>query len=253
MIVSVYLKTLKRVSVAVSLGAAALALPQAAQALSFDQNVTPDVIFGSGNGNGFWTVDSANNTEVGLRAKVRFAGVYNSNGDGTYSHSTGISTGSAAIWNFEFSINTNLDGASDNARTLDTVSIVLSVDTDPTAGINMISFSPFAAWSDNAVGTNATGNGAGVDGGAPSSGTVVQNSQNLGWLLGGLMIPFDANADATYDFTLSVLSGSAVLSSTAMTVIVGAGGAAIPEAATLGLFGLGLAGLGIAGLRRRGR
>jgi len=243
--------TATRVAFAAALAVSAAALPQAAQALSFDQNITPDVIFGSGNGNGFWTVDQANNTEVGLRAKVRFAGVYNSNGDGTYNHAAGISSGSAAIWNFEFAINTNLDGVSNNARTLDTVSIVLSVDTDPSAGVSMISFDPFVAWTDNAVGTNATGNGAGVDGGAASSGTVVQNSQNLGWLFGGLMIPFDAFADATYDFQLSVFSGSTELSSTAMTVIVGAGGTAVPEAATLGLFGLGLVGLGFAGIRRR--
>ena len=66
------------------------AAEQAAAALLFDQNVTPNVIMGTGIGNGSWTVDRSNDIELGLRGKTRHNaagvpdGTYNSNGDGTY-------------------------------------------------------------------------------------------------------------------------------------------------------------------------
>lgn len=67
-----------------------------ASALSFNQNVTPDVIYGSGNANGSWTVDRSNGVELGLRGKLRHnaAGApentFNSNGNGTYSFAAGV-------------------------------------------------------------------------------------------------------------------------------------------------------------------
>ena len=53
--------------------------------VEFDQNITPDVIFGSGNANGFFTTDRRNGIEIGIRAKIPFVGLINSHGDGTYS------------------------------------------------------------------------------------------------------------------------------------------------------------------------
>ncbi|MFT5232028.1 MAG: hypothetical protein ACI9UQ_000046 [Candidatus Krumholzibacteriia bacterium] len=41
-------------------------------ALTFDQNITPDVVFGSGNDNGAFTVGLQNGVELGLRGKLRF-------------------------------------------------------------------------------------------------------------------------------------------------------------------------------------
>ena len=58
--------------------------------IEFDQDVTPDVIFGSGNLNGAFTTDRNDGVEIGLRGKLRFDGagqpqnIFNSNGDGTY-------------------------------------------------------------------------------------------------------------------------------------------------------------------------
>ncbi len=58
------------------------------------QDVTPDVFFGSGNDNGFFTVDLQDGVdyriELGLRGKLRFnpsnqpQNIFNSNGDGSY-------------------------------------------------------------------------------------------------------------------------------------------------------------------------
>ena len=76
-----------------SLSAAAYAV------VSFDQNVTSNAIFGSGNANGGFTVDRSNGVELGLRCKVRFnasnapENTFNSNDDGTYSFAAGQPAG----------------------------------------------------------------------------------------------------------------------------------------------------------------
>lgn len=94
----------------VAAGALSLSLGtgnQAAAALLYDQNVTPTVIFGSGNLNGSFTRDRRNGVELGLRAKLRHnaAGrpenTFNSNGDGTYSFAAGVAptkTSPTAVW-----------------------------------------------------------------------------------------------------------------------------------------------------------
>lgn len=62
----------------------------------FDQNVTNEVIFGTGNLNGSFTTDRANGVELALRGKLRHdaAGqpqnIFNSNGDGTYTFQSGV-------------------------------------------------------------------------------------------------------------------------------------------------------------------
>ena len=59
----------------------------------FDQDITPNAIFGSGNFNGNFTTDRQNGIELGLRAKLRFnednlpENTFNSNG--TYSFAVG--------------------------------------------------------------------------------------------------------------------------------------------------------------------
>ena len=82
-----------------------LAVSGAAQAgYAYDQDVTPDVIFGDGNANGSFTVNddaATSNIELGLRAKLRFDAtgqpdnIFNSNGDGTYTFVAGAPTGGA--------------------------------------------------------------------------------------------------------------------------------------------------------------
>ena len=109
--------------IAATLVAAGLGLSGTAQAIiSHNQNVTSDVIFGSGNANGSFTVDRQNGIDLGLRGKLRFdtnnqpQNIFNSNGDGTFNFAAGIAPGgfgfapNAPVWNFEFSINSNFDG-----------------------------------------------------------------------------------------------------------------------------------------------
>ena len=229
------------------------------QALSYDANVTPNVIFGTGNGNGFWTVDLQNNIELGLRAKVRYQGIYNSGGDGTYSFDPGVSSGSAAKWNYEFAINVNQDGSTSD--TISDYDIWLSIDIDPSQGQNFITFSPFQAWSDNSFGDNSTAQSGGIEASDfPGQLTlmgqyyVAQNSQNIGWLaVGSPPVPLvDVNADGTYDFKLFATRAGAndVLAQTSMRVIVGQGGAPVPDGgATFGLLAVPV--LALLGLRRR--
>ncbi len=211
--------------------------------IAFDADVTSNAIFGTGNGNGYWTTDTANNVEVGLRAKVRWAGIYNSNADGTYNHETGISSGSAGKWNYEFSINVNQDGSS--SLKLSDYHVALSIDIDPSEGVSWVTFDPTTAWGDNSYGDNSTAQSAGVEPGVFTNAqlldtwSLVQNSQNLGWA------PFnlDPNLDATYDFKLSAIQVTgAPGAETSMRVIVGKGGRPVPDStATASLLGLALA------------
>lgn len=229
----------------------------------YDANVTPDVIFGSGNANGSFTVDRASGVEVGLRGKLRHnaAGApentFNSNGDGTYSFAKGVAptqSSPTGVWSFEWSINVNYDNSA-NGRALDDLTYALGIDGDASQGTAFTMFDVInAGYLDHAIGTNASGNGGGTKAAdlaayqaLIANNNVAQNSWKAHWF-----VPFfDPTVDGTYNFFLAAYDGTAELARTEIQIIVGDGGAAqVPEPASLALAGLALAGLAASRRRR---
>ena len=227
----------------------------ASAVLTFDTDVTSNVIFGSGNANGSFTVDQANGIELGLRGKLRFNALglpentFNSNGDGTYSFDAGVAPTKAAptaVWSFEWSINSNFDGSGGD---LDDYTYILGLDTDPTAAVSMFEFDPInMAYADHAIGDNSTGNGAGAVAADAagyaaliSSNNIAQNSWQAHWFFGP---GFDPTVDGTYDISLTAFDlNGGLAANTSIQIIVGAGATVVPEPETLALLLIGLLGL----------
>ena len=244
-------------------------------------NVTPDVIFGNGNDNGSFTVDTANGVELGLRAKVRFDdlnqpdNVFNYDGVQTYSFDPGVPGGSGfgfapnslstASWNFEWSINSDVAGPSDGPadgapttapnRALSGLTYELKIDFDPGAGTNFLIFDPIndLLAADHALGHNSTGNGDGISDPLNfltniSVFNVAQNSWNMEFF-DGPGFPFINSIAGEYEFELAAFDGSNELARTAITVSV----AAVPLPAALPLMASALALFGLLRLRRSRR
>ncbi len=168
-----------------------LLAPIASQAvIEYDQDVTPDIIFGSGNSNGAFTTDRNNGLEVGLRAKIPFVGTTNSNGDSTYSftlletdHDNNVATPNR--WNFEFTVNTDFDDST--SINLDQYTYELGMDSDPSLGVNYLVFDPitpnvaplFAPFFDHSIGDNSTANGAGTEAGDGPTYTTLLAGNNV--------------------------------------------------------------------------
>ena len=148
----------------------------------FDQDVTPDAIFGSGNANGGSTTDRNKGVEIGLRGKLRFnaacapENTFNSNGDGTYSFdavdrtSCQTSPFPTGEWGFEWAVNTDFEDTS--GKTLDGFRYVLKLDGDPSLKTNYVKWDPINlgpnGCADHSIGTNLTGNGGGAEASCPA-------------------------------------------------------------------------------------
>lgn len=243
-------------------------------ALLFDQNVTPGVIFGSGNANGAFTVDNSGGIELGLRAKLRHdatgqpQNTFNSNGDGTYSFAAGVAPTQAAptaVWSFEWSVNVNPSGTS--GRTLDDFTYELLLDIDPSQGVNYVVFDPIrganpgigsVCW-DHATGNNGTtsatkqvancspanaANRVADYAALLASNSVAQNSWKPHWFMPG----FDPTLDGTYNISFAARDAStgSLVGASDIQVIVGNGGAGVVSTpGTLALFGLALSGIAL--------
>jgi len=229
-------------------------------ALTYNANVTNNAIFGTGNGNGYWTVDSTGTVELGLRAKIPYAGTYNSNGDGTYSYALGVTK-----WNIEWSINTNVDG---KGGSLSNYTYVLGFDSDSTKGTNYTGFWSFLddpindpiarnAYLDHSFGNNSTAKSAGVEAssasqyaGYVSQYNLVQQSWRMDYYDAIPGFDVNPNVNGTYTYFLAAYdSAGRLVARTDIDVIIGAGGAPVPEPATMMMLGLGLGALAL--IRRR--
>jgi hypothetical protein len=256
----------RRGIVTLVVGSFVLALAGSAQALEFDQNVTPDVIFGDGNDNGSFTTDtSAGGVELGLRAKLRFndlnapENTFNSNGDGTYTFDAGLPpTGfgfapgspSTAVWNFEWTINTNIDGTPGGLM-LDDLTYEIRIDSDA-IGTSFLTFDPInSGLADHAIGDNSTLNGDGVSAADAadyalliSTKNVAQNSWNMEFFFDDPA--FNGNDVGSYTIQLEAFAAGASVASTSIIV----NSVAIPEPSAALLAGLALLLTGAAARRR---
>jgi len=222
-----------------------LAVP--AFALTFDQDVTPDVIFGSGNINGSFTLDTqttaTTTVELGLRGKLRFdasnmpQNIFNSNGDGSYNFLAGYPTGGAGwattttpYWNFEWSVNVDQDGF--GGAVLSDFTYELGMDFDPSpGGTNYLVFDPITptvsvpGW-DHAIGDNG---GTVVSDATPlvyaanvSAYNVAQNSWSYEFFNNAPFNTFDPTVDGVYEIYLKAFDAAGnEVAHTAISIVVG--------------------------------
>ncbi len=235
----------------IMVGAAVALFAFNANAAKLDTDLSTNVIMGTGIGNGGWAVSQQDNgVELGLRAKTRLPvplSDYPNDGGKIYSFETG-GIGSRPWWNFEWSINSNVDGTGGN---LNDYTYRLQLDSDPSAvrdsfGWDVINGVVFA---DHSIGTNATAQSGGTEATTNAeyaalidNNNVAQNSWSQHWFDAG----FDLNAPGLYDFGLTAYDGDGNrVANTRMQVSI----SAVPVPAALPLFGAAL--LGMAFLARR--
>ncbi len=256
----------KRLKIFALLSAVLFAGQAQAALLLFDKNVTPDIIFGTGNTNGGFTVDRQNGVELGLRAKIPFVGTRNSNGDGTYSYSFAeqdTAPGGTPAWNFEWTVNTKYDGTT-GFESLELLTYELGMDFDPSTATNFLAFDPItptlvAPWFDHSIGTNSTLNGEGTEASSTAEyaallagNNVLQQSWRYAFFASPPFFTYDPNIAGTYDVYLKAFNDDVQVASTNIQVLITGGSSVpVPEPTTLALFGIGLAGMGFARRKKR--
>lgn len=240
------------------MGSAALAAP-----VNGNGNVTPNVIFGSGNANGSFTGVSQNNVELGLRGKLRYdlggnpQNTFNYDGDRTYTFAPtdSLAPVTRSAFNFEWSINTDASGS--GGRKLHDLTYLFEIDLDPTVGTDFsIAFDPInQIFADHAFGTNLTGNGGGLEATGIldyqhliATNNVAQNSWNMGFFN---LMGLDPQTEGMFTFNLTAFDTVGQVARTSIDIIYGAVPAPIPLPASLPLILAALGGMGFVARRRR--
>jgi hypothetical protein len=239
--------------------------------ISYDSPVTNAVIWGTGNTNQGFNVVQDNGIEIGIRGKTRYpapsdsvAGIMNQ-GNGDYGpfpaigyQSNGTPGGPRGSWNFDWSVNSDW---ANGTTLLNAYSYVIGIDSDPSQGTSFLSFDLLgnAAHYDHGFGTNATLDNAGTKATSlanaqtlATTNNLMQNSWNLAFFFNPLT--FDPTLDATYTVTISAFqAGTAgALATASIDVIVGNGGAPVPEPISFLTWG-GLIGCAVFAARRQQR
>ena len=228
-------------------------------AMSYNQDLTSNVIMGSGVGNGAFTVDRSNGIELGLRAKLRYNGnntpqpIYNleSENSNVYCFNPRlvlINGDERAEWNYEWSINTNYDGSTNYS----VGDLKYSLSMTSTTGAYLEIRDIIALGGDHAFGDNLTPQSGGFDTGDFSYTTLIdtysvaQNSWQPKW---ESAVGFDPEDEGFYYYTLSASDKTTgdLLASTSITVKVG--NPTVPAPGAILLAGLGTACVGR--IRRR--
>ncbi len=222
--------------------------------VDFTENgdVTPEVIFGSGNANGDFTIDKQSGVEIGLRAKIPFNGLTNNNGDGTYSYTLAETdhdnnAGTPNRWNFDWAINTDYDDPSNSGNDINDFTYELGLDSDPGLGTDYLIFDPITPntppintpFFDHAFGTNDTLNGGGTVGspanysGLLTTSNVVQQSWRYSFFAGFAPLDtYDPDIPGTYSVYLLArnLGGDVVARTEIQVLIEGAPKSTVPVA-----------------------
>lgn len=250
-----------RSSICMMIAAATLTVPASmANALIYDGDVTSNVIFGSGNLNGGFTIARANGVEIGLRGKLRYdqnglpTNDFNSNGDGSYTFQPGAAEDqplSTPVWNFEWSVNTDYDGTTG----YDLIDLSYQLQSDTDAGIGVTDFAyfdPVLLGFGSSIGDNATMAGEGIEPGSFSyyayldSNNLAQNSWSYGALPVSLFFwpdSFDPNKMGEYTISLAAFDDGEELARSTIDVRVG-NVSAVPLPASLLMLLTALGGLG---------
>ena len=218
-----------------------------------------EMLYGTGNGNGGFTVARQNGVELGLRAQLRFdannraANVFNSNGDGTYSFAPGTpdlskphpdwATTTTPVWSVCFAVNTDYqDRDGTPSAVLDDYTYEVGIDFDPVGQNNWLRFDPISSNGlfntlgvpDHAFGLY-TQQSPGPQFNTPADyanalGThnIVQNAANFEFVNMDLTAygqgdysGFDPNRTGAYTVYLAAFSGGVEVARTEITVLVG--------------------------------
>lgn len=237
--------------------------------LTFDVDVTPNVIVGTGISNGGWSVSTDSGVEVGLRAKLRYdangqpQNIFNYSGTvpvgvgnvpyGLYVFDAGAPAAfpNRALWNFEWSINTDVDGST--GWNVGDLTYFLRFDTVPQPTGSPLVFDPILAsnnpngWWDHSFGDNSTPQSGGAEAtDAASYATLLANNNvaQQSWNEGFFPSSFNPNATGDYLISLSAFDpGFNFVGQAGIVVRV------VPEATSFLMVGLVAAG-SLLGYRR---